>query len=342
MPCVLARRCCHLLSFVILKSMRDQFLSQSSDGSGTGTEQIMTSAKTSNDAKVAIVTGAGRGIGRAIAQRLASAGASVGILARNHQQIAETVRLISEAGGQAMALPADIADPVAVRKAAKTIEKSFGPVDALVNNAGVVTPFGPFWETDEAEWWRSFQINLRGPVLCTRAVLPGMVERRRGRIVNVSSGAGTMASPYYSSYIVSKTALIRFTECLALETQAHDVAVFAISPGTVRTSMSEYSLNSSEGRKWLPWFRRMFDEKIDVPVERPVQLVQDLLSGRFDALSGRMLSVFDDLDMLRREAAVIDQQNLYSLKLQKLQGAGANPAYAAILAAARNAAKSSG
>lgn len=301
----------------------------------------MTSTESSQRAKVAVVTGAGRGIGRALAQKLASGGACVGVIARNEKELAETVRLITQSGGRARALAADVADPAAVQRAIRSVESSFGPIDALVNNAGVVTPFGPFWENEADGWWRGLEVNLHGAALCTRAVLPGMVERRRGRIVNVCSGAATTASPFYSSYIVSKTALLRLTECLALETQIHGVAVFAISPGTVRTSMTEYSLNSADGQKWLPWFRRIFDENIDVPMERPVQLIQNLLSGQFDALSGRMLSVFDDLETMRREVSQIEQQNLYSLKLQKLQGAGANPALTAVMAAARSAAKSS-
>lgn len=291
------------------------------------------------DINVALVTGAGRGIGRAIAQALAKTGAAVGVLARTAGEIEETVRLIEEGGGRACAVTADVVDANSVRGAIQAIEKTLGPADVLVNNAGAVEPFGPFWENDPEEWWRSLEVNLRGTMLCTRTVLPGMVSRNYGRIVNVSSGAGTMATPYYSSYGTAKTAVTRFTECLALETSSHGIAVFAISPGTVRTRMSEYSLNSPEGQKWLPWFRRIFDEKINVPAERPAQLVLELVSGRFDALSGRMISIFDDLETLRTEAAEIERQNLYSLKLEKLTGAAGNPALGAILTAARNAAK---
>jgi len=103
--------------------------------------------------------------------------------------------------------------------------------------------------------------------------------------------------------------------------------------------MAEYSLNSPEGQKWLPWFRRIFDEKINVPAERPAQLVLELVSGRLDALSGRMISIFDDLETLRMQAAEVERQNLYSLKLERLQGAAGNLALGAILTAARNAAK---
>jgi hypothetical protein len=103
--------------------------------------------------------------------------------------------------------------------------------------------------------------------------------------------------------------------------------------------MSEYSLHSPEGQKWLPWFRRLFDENVVVPAERPANLVLELASGRADALSGRFLSIYDDLDHLLKNSAQIEQQNLYALKLEKLANAHGNPMLASILAEARNAAK---
>jgi len=298
----------------------------------------MANAQTSQ-VKVALVTGAGRGIGRAIALRLAELGTAVGVLARNQAEVNETVERIRSLGGRAHALIGDVTTSKFIQEGVTGLQTAFGPVDALVNNAGSVTPFGPLWETSAEEWWRTCEVNLRGSLLCAHAVLPEMVRRRQGRIVNIASGVGTVVAPYFSSYVTSKTALIRFTECLALETKPFGVAAFSISPGTVRTKMSEYSLHSAEGQKWLPWFGRIFDQKIDVPVERPVQLVCDLLSGRFDALSGRMLSIFDDLETLRSQASQIEQQNLYSLKVDKLPGAGTNPALSAVLAAARGSAK---
>jgi NAD(P)-dependent dehydrogenase (short-subunit alcohol dehydrogenase family) len=287
--------------------------------------------------KVAVVTGGGRGIGRAIAQTLAVAGARVAVIARSSAEIEETVAQIRRTGGAAQAFPADVTDTEAVKGAMEAITRSSGPVDVLVNNAGVIGPFGPFWDTDAAEWWRGMEVNLLGPVLCARALLPAMVERGAGRIINVASGAGTMPTPYYTSYVASKTALIRFTECLALETKGYGISVFTISPGTVRTAMSSHSLNSPEGQKWLPWFRRIFDEKIDVPPERPAQLVLKLASGRADALSGRYLSIYDDLDSLQRNADTIEQNDLYSLKVEKLPSPG-GAVIGSILTEARRAA----
>jgi len=283
---------------------------------------------------VAIVTGGGRGIGRAIAQSLAAAGAVVAVTSRSVDELNETVRVIEKDGGRAVAHPADITDAAQIQSTVNAIEASLGPIDVLVNNAGSPGPLKPLLETEINDWWRAMEVNLLGPLLCTRLVLPGMVSRRRGRIINVSSGAGTTALPFFSSYVCGKTAVIRFTECLALETKPYGVVVFSIAPGTVRTAMSEYSLNSPEGKKWLPWFKRIFDEGLVVPAERPAALVLELASGRFDSLSGRFLSIYDDLDELLKNAADLEQKNLYALKVERLP-APPNPAMASIMAAAR-------
>lgn len=256
------------------------------------------------------------------------------VTSRSADELDETVRVIEKDGGRAVAYTADVTDGSQIQATVTETEKLLGPIQMLVNNAGSPGPLKPLLETDVNEWWRAIEVNMLGPLLCTRFVLPGMVSRRRGRIINVSSGAGTMAIPFFSSYVCGKTALIRFTECLALETKSYGIAVFSISPGTVRTAMSEYSLNSPEGKKWLPWFKRIFDEGLVVPPERPAELVVELASGRLDSLSGRFLSIYDDLDQLLKSAADLEQRNLYALKVERL-AAPPNPALASILAAAR-------
>ena len=147
--------------------------------------------------QVAIVTGGGRGIGSAIAQKLTKAGAAVAVVARSEDQLAETVTLIEGAGGRAIALPVDVTDQQAVERAVAETEQQLGPVDLLVNNAGVPGPPGPLWESDSGEWWWCIEVNLRGPFLCSRAVLPGMVARGRGRIITTASGFGLGPLSYY-------------------------------------------------------------------------------------------------------------------------------------------------
>jgi NAD(P)-dependent dehydrogenase (short-subunit alcohol dehydrogenase family) len=245
--------------------------------------------------QVAIVTGGGRGIGKAIALGLAKAGAAVAVVARSEDQLAETVKEITQLGSRAISVTADVSDPTAVQKMLVEVEKSLGSVDLLVNNAGLAGPIGPTWETAPDDWWRCLEVNLRGPMLCSRAVLPGMIAHGGGRIVNVASGAGTFAIPYLGAYVTSKTALIRFTEILALETATHRIKVFAIEPGTVRTSMAEYALESEEGRLWMSWFGEIFKRGEDVPPDHAADLVVLLASGRADALSGRFFTIKDDV-----------------------------------------------
>jgi NAD(P)-dependent dehydrogenase (short-subunit alcohol dehydrogenase family) len=265
---------------------------------------------------VAVVTGGGRGLGRAFAQALAGVGCSVAVVARSEAELAETVGLIGRAGGQAQAFPADITDAGAVDVAFAAIEQSFGAVDLLVNNAGVIGPIAPFAETTPDAWWRSVEVNLKGPMLISRRVLPGMIARGKGRIINLVTGVAPFA--YFSGYCAGKAALIRFSECLAAEVRPHGVTVFPMGPGTVRTAMSEHSLNSPEGRKWLPWFKRIFDEGLDLPPERPAELVVRLASGRYDALSGLTLNPRDDLDEILARLEEVEHDKLYSMRLRTI------------------------
>jgi NAD(P)-dependent dehydrogenase (short-subunit alcohol dehydrogenase family) len=287
--------------------------------------------------QVAVVTGGGRGIGRAIARLLAAAGASVAVVARSTDQVAETVALIENAGGMALAKTADITHPNAVQSSFAEIERAFGPVDILVNNAGNLGPLGPFWEADPDQWWRTLETHLRGSTLCSRAVLPQMISRRHGRIINIASGAAYTAITYFSSYVAAKTALVRFSECLAAEVKPYGIAVFALEPGTVRTALSEHSLLSPEGQKWLPWFRRIFDEGFVLPAEHIAERVLLLASGKADSLSGRFLPIADDLDDMMKSLAEVEKGNLYSLRMARLGSQKPNPVMLAIRQEAESA-----
>jgi NAD(P)-dependent dehydrogenase (short-subunit alcohol dehydrogenase family)/uncharacterized protein YndB with AHSA1/START domain len=281
--------------------------------------------------QVAVVTGGGRGIGRAIALALAAAGAEVAVLARSRSELEQTVVQIEDAGGHARAFTADVSDVDSVAGATAAVAGTLGPVDILVNNAGTLGPIGPFGDTDPAKWWRTLEVNLFGPMLCTRAVLPAMIARRCGRIINIASSVVPLA--YCSSYVTSKTALTRFTETVAAEVRSCGVRMFTLAPGTVRTRMSEYSLNSPEGQAWLPWFGRIFEQGLDVPPERPAQFVLALASGRADELTGRYFFVTDDLDALLRNASVIERDQLHSLRVKRLDDGAAAAALASIHAA---------
>jgi len=255
--------------------------------------------------QVVLITGGSRGLGRAFAQALVAAGARVAITARGAAELNETAAQLSSAADQVVAIPADVVDPEAAPRAVAEAEQRLGPITLLINNAGQFRAFGPIGVVDPGAWWNEVEINLRGPLLYTHAVLPGMRARRRGRIINVASIAGMQAIPTLSAYVVSKTALIRFSEALAQETAADGIKVFAIHPGTVRKPMNAYVHDSPEVTKSAPqvqqWFRTLYAEGRDMPIERSVQLVLRLAAGEADALSGRYLTVEDDLDALVKQ-----------------------------------------
>jgi NAD(P)-dependent dehydrogenase (short-subunit alcohol dehydrogenase family) len=223
--------------------------------------------------RTALITGGGRGLGRAFALGLAATGMAVAVVARTENELAETVRQVEAVGGRAEAFRADVSVPHDVAETVKAAERRFGRIDLLVNNAGVAGPIGPTWQTDAETWWSCLAVNLRGAFLCCQAVLPGMLARGHGRIINVASAAGEVAVPYMSAYNASKTAVIRFTETLAAELREHGIPVFAITPGPVRTAMTEELIATAEGKRWLPWCERLFENREDVSVEPATTLV---------------------------------------------------------------------
>jgi len=255
----------------------------------------------------ALVTGGGRGIGRAIALALSQAGYAVAITSRSASELDETVSLSQN---RILAVTADIADPTEVRAMVQRVRQEVGPINLLVNNAGMPGPLGPFWETDPAEWWRNQEVNLRGPMLCCREIVPEMIARQAGRIINVASGAGCQPFPELSAYVVGKTALIRFSEQLASELASHGVSVFPIHPGTVRTKMVD------ESRVRLPYIQAILDRGADVPPDAAASLVLKLASGCADALSGRFFSVHENVDEVVRRAEQVRSRDLYLLRIR--------------------------
>ena len=187
---------------------------------------------------VALVTGAGRGIGRAVALALGEAGARVALLSRTASDVESAAAAIVAKGGEAVAIECDVADAGQVGAAVERVRTALGPVDMLVNNAGVGT-VAPYEVADYevAEWDRIVNVNLRGAFLCCRAVLPSMRERRSGTVINVGSISGHKSAPLVAPYGVSKFGLVGLHQALIAENHRHGIRVSMVSPGTTDTTI---------------------------------------------------------------------------------------------------------
>jgi NAD(P)-dependent dehydrogenase (short-subunit alcohol dehydrogenase family) len=240
--------------------------------------------------KSVLITGAGRGIGRAIALECASEGGNIILLARTHSELQNTAAEISRLGGASLIFVCDISSPSKVDKAVSSAKKEFGEIDVLVNNAGIQPPIGPFSDVDLREWKTNIGINLFGTANVISAVLPGMIARKKGKIINLSGGGSTSPRPNFSAYAVSKTAIVRFTETLAVELSASNIDVNAISPGAVNTNMlDEVLLAGSLAGKEADDARKRKEVGGDDP-ELAAELVCFLASDESDGITGKLIS----------------------------------------------------
>lgn len=245
----------------------------------------------------ALVTGASRGIGRALAQVLVADGWRVVALARNRSLLAD----LREALGPAI-IPfvADVADPTVMAELGDRLaEVEPGRIDLAVANAGAYTAVGPTWTADPEAWWNDVMVNVRGVHLTLRAVLPGMVASGHGRVVVLSSGMSLHPTPWSSAYGASKATVNHLVGSVAAELAGTGVSIFAISPGMVATDMTRWP---EELLALRPDLRAKTPADF-LPATMAAELVLDIASGRLDALSGRFIHVRDDLDALLADAA---------------------------------------
>jgi NAD(P)-dependent dehydrogenase (short-subunit alcohol dehydrogenase family) len=243
--------------------------------------------------KVAIVTGASRGIGAAAALALGEAGASVVLAARTVAQTEANARQINAAGGKAEAIACDVSDYAACQSLVQETTQRFGPPDVLVNNAGVIEPISMVGEADPAEWARSIQINLIGAYFAIRAVLPGMIERGKGSIINVSSGAAHRPLEGWSAYCTGKAGLAMLTRSIDLEHRAAGIRAFGFQPGTTDTDM-QVTIRASG----INTISRIPREQL-TPVAHPARAIVYLCTPEADDLAGNEFSLRDD-DFRRR------------------------------------------
>lgn len=251
--------------------------------------------------KVVIVTGAGSGVGRALALEFAAQGARVVCAGRQVGRIEETVAAIEGKGGTALAVQVDVTDIVQVEYLVSQSLDAFGRIDILFNNAGSFGAIGPVWEVDPEQWWHDVTVNLRGTMLCCRAVLPHMLKRDSGIVINM---AGGNQIPGGTGYSCSKVGIARFTELLAkeLKHEGSSVLAFLMGPGFVRTPMTEIQLQTPEGRKWLPSSKDAVDQGKDRPPEDCARATMKLIRIACPELSGGSFGPDTDFDKALREA----------------------------------------
>jgi NAD(P)-dependent dehydrogenase (short-subunit alcohol dehydrogenase family) len=233
--------------------------------------------------QVALVTGASSGIGRHLAQGLAARGVAVAGFARNEERLKTAMAGATDATGvRTLAVAVDVTDRAAVDAAVARVAEELGRVDLLVNNAGVIDAAEvPLWEADPDQWWDVVTGHVRGAQLMVRAVVPGMLARGHGRIVNLASGMSTKANRDYSAYSVAKTGLMRLTEALALSFQGSGLFAFDVAPGVVDTPMTR---SMDMWRDFTDW----------TPPERVVELIAAIAAGELDAWAGRFLHAGKD------------------------------------------------
>jgi 3-oxoacyl-[acyl-carrier protein] reductase len=247
---------------------------------------------------VALVTGGGRGVGASVARELAACGMRVAVTARTAEQV-EAVA--GEIGG--LALTGDVSRQADVELWIARTEVELGPIDLLVANAGVAEWEDGAWELEPERWWEVLEVNVLGAYLTCRAAIPGMLERGAGRIVITGSGASYLPGSTSTAYAASKAAVGRFGEVLATQLAPRGIPVFVISPGLVRTAMTEGQFADD-----TPW----------TPPECAPRLVAALATGRFDRLSGRYIHAeHDPPEELEARIDQILADDLNALRLRR-------------------------
>ena len=246
--------------------------------------------------KVAVVTGAGRGIGRVIAVAFAREGARVVVAARNEAELEQTVAAVSEAGGLAIAVPTDVTDHAQVERLAAAAVERFGRIDVLVNNAGISGPLGPLETNDVAAWVDTVNVNLTGTFLCCRAAIPVMLRQEAGRIINLSGAGAANAWSNMSAYCSSKVAVVRLTEVLAQELDGKGITVNALGPGSVHTTMWDKMTEEAAevGATFIHETGLRVTSGGGASIDECAELAVWLASEESGALSGRLISAATD------------------------------------------------
>ena len=252
--------------------------------------------------KVALITGGGRGIGAATALALARAGADIAVTARTTSEIQRTAETVRQLGRRAIAVAADVSQPEAVQHVVEEVLAQLQRIDVLINNAGVIQPVGRVWEVDPAAWQYNIAVNLVGVFLTTHAVLPHMLERGSGRIINVSTGAARSVVLGWSAYCAAKAGVDHFTRVVAAELAGSGVTINAMLPGVVDTEM-QAQIRQTDPQRFpeLSRFQMYKASGILRDPSEPAQMILWMCSPATEGMNGEILYI-DDEDVRRRIA----------------------------------------
>lgn len=264
----------------------------------------------------AIVTGAGRGIGKAIALAYAREGARLALAARSVDELEETADEARRLGAEALVVPTDVADRAQVDRMAARALEHYGAIDVLVNNAGHAGPLGMLHEANPDRWVNTIQVNLFGTYYCSRAVLPAMIDQDRGRIVNICAGGGISPYPLFSAYVAGKVGIMKIAEVMALELAGSNIRVNCVCPGGVATRMLEGNRDDADAAgltELRDYISGVLAGKGDSP-DLTAELTVFLASDDSETLTGRVFTSKDDPAVIAKHVPEIMASDAYLLR----------------------------
>ena len=267
-----------------------------------------------------IVTGAGRGIGKRLAMGFAKDNAKVGLISRTERELEATKLEIKQTGGEVFSARADVRIWNDLSNAIHNLKRKFNShnaeIDVLITAAAIQGPIGPLAEQDPAHWQPVLETNIIGVMHAIRAVLPGMIERRRGKIIVLTGGGSDAGRPHFSAYAMSKTAIVRMVETVAEEVREFNIQINCFSPGGAYTSMTDEILSAGD-RAGLMEIERAEKVRVTggVSADKQIQVAQFLASERSNHISGKLIHVTDDMKKLEQANMTADVLTLRRLKL---------------------------
>ncbi len=270
--------------------------------------------------KKAIISGASKGLGAAIAEAYVKAGASVVICARNKIQLLEKqaeLQAIASVNSKVIAIPADVASPLQVKNLVKTAEEKLGGIDILVANAGIYGPKGPLETIEWQAWSDAIDINLKGTVLQCHAVIPLLKKQKKGKIIIISGGGATKPMPNFSAYAASKAGVVRFSETLADELREFSIDVMSISPGALNTGFLEEVLRAGSASVGYNFYKAALEQSKSggTPLELAANLSTYLASDAADGITGKLISaVWDRWNNLHEYFTEIADTDIFTLR----------------------------